>query len=127
MKYMLAIVTTALVLVTAPAIAGERPFTAAAFDSVRASGQPLAVHFHADWCPTCRAQAPIVRELLSTPELKNVTVLVADFDTELALRKSMKVTRQSTLVVFRRGKEVARSTGETSREGLAALLRQAIG
>jgi thioredoxin len=127
MKHVLAIVTTALILLTTPTMATERPFTSAALDGLLASDQPVAVDFHADWCPICRAQAPIVRELLSTPEFKNVTVLVADFDTELALRKSMKVTRQSTVVVFRHGKEVARSTGDTSREGLAALLRKAIG
>jgi len=126
MKVLLAMLTTALILVTSPAVAGEEPFSAARFDRLVASGQPVVVDFHADWCPICRAQAPIVKELLATPELKNVTVLVADYDTELALRKSLNVSKQSTLVVLRHGKEVARSTGDTSRNGLAALLRQAI-
>jgi thioredoxin 1 len=126
MKGLLAMLTTALILATTPAIAGEEPFSAATFDRLLANGQPVVVDFHADWCPTCRAQAPIVRELLATPELKNVTVLIANYDTELALRKSLNVTKQSTLVVFRHGKEVVRSTGDTTRDGLAALLRQAI-
>jgi thioredoxin 1 len=126
MKALLAFLTTALILLTGPVMAGEQPYSAAALDRMLAAGQPVVVDFHADWCPTCRAQAPIVKDLLATPELKNVTVLIADFDTELALRKSLKVTNQSTLVVFRQGKEVARSTGDTSREGLAALLKKAI-
>lgn len=126
MKSLLAMLTTALTLVTAPALAGEEAFSAATLDRLLANGQPVVVDFHADWCPTCRAQAPIVRDLLATPELKKVTVLIANYDTELALRKSLNVASQSTLVVFRHGKEVARSTGETSRAGLAALLRQAI-
>jgi thioredoxin 1 len=126
MKALLAFLTTALILLTAPVMAGEQPYSAAALDRMLAAGQPVVVDFHADWCPTCRAQAPIVKDLLATPELKNVTVLIADFDTELALRKSLKVTNQSTLVVFRQGKEVTRSTGDTSREGLAALLKKAI-
>jgi len=126
MKTFLAIVTMALMMVTAPARADERPFSTATLDQLLADGQPVAVDFHADWCPTCRAQAPIVRHLLSTPEFKNLTVLIANYDTELALRKSLNVAKQSTLVVFRHGKEVARSTGDTSREGLAALLRQAV-
>jgi thiol-disulfide isomerase/thioredoxin len=126
MKTFLAIVTMALMMVTAPARADERPFSTATLDQLLADGQPVAVDFHADWCPTCRAQAPIVRQLLSTPEFKNLTVLIANYDTELALRKSLNVAKQSTLVVFRHGKEVARSTGDTSREGLAALLRQAV-
>jgi thioredoxin 1 len=126
MKTLLAFLSTALILLTAPAMAAERPYTAATLDRMLAAGQPVVVDFHADWCPTCRAQAPIVKDLLATPELKNVTVLIADYDTELALRKSLKVANQSTLVVFRQGKEVARSTGDTSREGLAALLKKAI-
>ena len=126
MKTLLAFVSTALILLTAPAMAGEQPYSAATLERMLAAGQPVVVDFHADWCPTCRAQAPIVKDLLATPELKNVTVLIADYDTELALRKSLKVANQSTLVVFRQGKEVARSTGDTSREGLAALLKKAI-
>jgi thioredoxin 1 len=126
MKPLLAFLTTAFILLTAPAMAGEQPYSAATLDRMLAAGQPVVVDIQADWCPTCRAQAPIVKDLLATPELKNVTVLIADFDTELALRKSLKVTNQSTLVVFRQGKEVARSTGDTSREGLAALLKKAI-
>jgi thioredoxin 1 len=96
MKTFLAIVTTALIMVTAPARADERPFSTVTLDQLLADGQPVAVDFHADWCPICRAQAPIVRQLLSTPEFKNLTILIANYDTEL------------------------------SREGLAALLRQAI-
>jgi thioredoxin 1 len=126
MKTLLAMLMTALILATEPAVAGEGPFSAATFDRLLGDGQPVVVDFHADWCPICRAQAPIVKELLATPELKNVTVLIANYDTELALRKSLNVSKQSTLVVFRHGKEVARSTGDTTRDGLAALLRQAI-
>ena len=126
MKTLLAFVSTAFILLTAPAMAGEQPYSAATLERMLAAGQPVVVDFHADWCPTCRAQAPIVKDLLATPELKNVTVLIADYDTELALRKSLKVANQSTLVVFRQRKEVARSTGDTSREGLAALLKKAI-
>lgn len=126
MKGLLAMLTTALILVAAPVVAGEEPFSAATLDRLLADGKPVVVAFHADWCPTCRAQAPIVKDLLTTPEFRNVTVLIANYDTELALRKSLNVARQSTLVVFRRGREVARSTGDTRRDGLAALLRQAI-
>lgn len=126
MKILLAILTTALLMATAPTIAAEQPYTTAAFDQLLAAGQPIAIDFHAGWCPTCRAQAPIIKELLSTPELSNVTVLIANYDSERALRKSLNVVKQSTIIVFRSGKEVARSTGDTSRAGLGALLRQAI-
>ncbi|HEV7611522.1 MAG TPA: thioredoxin family protein [Steroidobacteraceae bacterium] len=106
--------------------AAEVPFDQAQYDSMRAAGKPLAVVFHADWCPTCRAQAPALKDLAQTPELRPVTLYVANFDTEKALKKSLRVTQQSTIVVFKNGKESARSTGDTRRDSLAALLRQAI-
>jgi thioredoxin 1 len=84
------------------------------------------VVFHADWCPICRAQAPLLKELSQTPELKSLTLFVADFDTEKDLKKSLGVTKQSTVVVFKDGKESARSTGDTQQGSLAMLLRHAI-
>jgi thioredoxin 1 len=64
--------------------------------------------------------------LAQTSALKSLTLYVANFDTEKGLKKSLRVTKQSTIVVFRDGKEIARSTGDTQRDSLAALLRQAI-
>lgn len=53
-------------------------------------------------------------------------VFVADFDTEAALKKQLNVTMQSTLVVFKAGKEVARSTGQTGKAELGGLLDKAL-
>ena len=115
-----------LTLLSTLAVSAEIPFNQAQFDATRAAGKPVAVVFHADWCPTCRAQAPVLKELAQSPELKPVTLYVADFDAEKALKKSLGVTTQSTIVVFKNGREVARSTGDTQQESLAALLRHAI-
>jgi thioredoxin 1 len=115
-----------LTLLSTLALSAEIPFNQAQFDATRAAGKPVAVVFHADWCPTCRAQAPVLKELAQSPELKPVTLYVADFDTEKALKKSLGVTTQSTIVVFKNGREIARSTGDTQQESLAALLRHAI-
>ncbi|HEY0747022.1 MAG TPA: thioredoxin family protein [Steroidobacteraceae bacterium] len=110
-------------LIAAPlARSAEVPYDAATFASALKSGAPMAVVFHADWCPTCRAQAPILKELSGEPKFMGVTVFIADFDKELALRRQLRVTQQSTLVVFNKGQEINRSTGETRREGLAKQL-----
>jgi thiol-disulfide isomerase/thioredoxin len=108
------------------ALSAEIPFNQAQFDAARTAGKPVAVVFHADWCPTCRAQAPLLKELAQTPGLKPMTLYVADFDTEKALKKTLGVTKQSTIVVFKDGKERARSTGDTQRDSLAELLHHAI-
>jgi thioredoxin 1 len=108
------------------ALSAEIPFNQAQFDAARAAGEPVAVVFHADWCPTCRAQAPVLKGLAQSPELKSVTLYIANFDTEKSLKKSLGVTQQSTIVVFKSGKESARSTGDTQKDSLAALLRHAV-
>ncbi len=119
--------SAALMLFATLAAAAELPFNQAQFDAARNSGKPVAVVFHADWCPTCRAQAPVLKQLLRTPQFQPLTLYVADFDTEKALKKALSVTQQSTIVVFKGGKEIARSTGDTQQDRLAALLGPSIG
>ena len=127
MKYPIAAVLSVLVsLFSTVAPGAELAFNQAQFDASKSAGRPVAVVFHADWCPTCRAQAPALKDLLQTPALKSLTLYVANFDTEKALKKSLGVTQQSTVIVIRQGKEIARSTGDTEQGSLGALLRQAI-
>jgi thiol-disulfide isomerase/thioredoxin len=106
--------------------AGEQPYDKAAFEKSLAEGRPVIVDFHADWCPTCKTQKPIVRELMRDPTMKEVTLFVADFDKEKDLKKALRVSQQSTFVVFKGGKEVARSTGQTRKAELAATFAKAL-
>ena len=55
---------TAVVAISAPALAADfRPYSAAALQAARAEGRPVVVHVYASWCPTCRAQAPLIRSI----------------------------------------------------------------
>src|SRR5579863_6630294 len=126
MKSLAALVcSVTMILIAAFASAAETPFDQAQFDAMRAAGKPVAVVFHADWCPTCRAQAPVLKEVTQQPAFRSLTLYVANFDTEKVLKRSLGVTQQSTIVVFKDGKEVARSTGDTQEPNLVALLRHA--
>jgi len=113
-------------LISIVAFAGSMPFDKAAFDKAVAAGEPVIVQFHAEWCPTCRAQTPIVAELLRDPKMKDVKLFVADFDAEKDLKKALKVYSQSTFVVFKGGKEVGRSTGQTQRPVIEATFAKAL-
>lgn len=116
----------ALIFSMAAAGAAEVPFNQAQFDAALAAKKPVVVDFWAGWCPVCRAQKPVLSAILQAPEMADVTMFVADFDTEKELKKTLRVTGQSTLVVFKNGKEVARSSGQTQQEPLRALLSQAL-
>lgn len=122
----IALLSGLLTLFSVSATAAEIPFNQSQFDGALTAGKPVAVVFHADWCPTCRAQAPVLKGLAQSPDLMALTLYVADFDSEKALKKSLGVTKQSTIVVFKNGKEIARSTGDTQRDTLAVLLHSAI-
>jgi thioredoxin 1 len=126
MKHLAGILALILVLAMGTAGAAEAPYDQAALQKLLSSGQPVALDFYASWCPTCRAQAPLLHSITGEPAFKGLTLLVADYDREIALRKTYNVSMQSTLIVFRDGKEVARSTGDTSLAGLTRLLATAL-
>lgn len=113
-------------LVTGTALADTAPFTQAAFDKLQHEGKPILVGIHADWCPTCRAQVPILETLLKQKDFQGVASLRVDFDNQKDVVRAFHVSRQSTLIVFKGGKEVGRSLGDTSRSSIEALLRKAL-
>ena len=122
----LATVVAGFWLAAVAAIAAEVPFDRARFDAALARGQPVIVDFTASWCPTCKQQKPIVESLMKEGKRQPVTLFIADFDTEAALKKRLSVTMQSTFVVFKGGKEVGRATGQTRRDEIAALFDKAL-
>ena len=121
------IVLSGLAMALAPLPAFARSsFSDAAFKSAATSGQPVLVEFHADWCPTCRAQEKVVNALVGQADYSNVLVLRVLFDTEKDLLKRFGVRQQSTLIMFKDGQEVGRTVGETSSGGIADLLKKAV-
>lgn len=98
------------------------PYSEQALAAAQQAGQPVAVHFHADWCPTCKQQEKAFARLQSEPDLP-ITVLVADYDKEKALRRALKVRMQSTMVVFKGQEEKARLAGDTDPDKIRAALK----
>ena len=95
-------------------------FDAQAFQNAQAAGRTILVDVSATWCPTCKAQKPIVQDIeRAHPQL---VVFDVDFDTAKDVLKQFGVRYQSTLIVFRGKKEVARSTGDTNPDSLRNLV-----
>ena len=120
------IISTALLCTAVFAHALDiKPYTAEALAEAQKADKPVALHFHADWCPTCKAQEKVLQTLKSEPGL-DLTVLVANYDTEKALKQRFNVRGQSTFVVFRGEKERGRVVGETSAAGIRTVLKTAL-
>ena len=102
-----------------------KPYSEQALAAAQAAGQPVAVHFHAEWCGTCKQQEKAIAQLQGDKSL-GVLLLVADYDKEKALRKTLRVRSQSTMVVFRGKDERARLAGDTSAEKFRTALRAAL-
>lgn len=110
-----------------PAAAGGAvPFTAEAFKAAQAAGSPILVEIHADWCPTCKAQTPILEKLTADPKFKDLKVFRVDFDAMKAAVKDFKAQSQSTLIVFKGPAERGRSVGDTKQASIAALLDKSL-
>lgn len=84
-----------------------KPFTKEAYAKAMAEGKTTLVFFHAPWCPVCRAQEPKVLAHLNDTA-KDVVAFKVDYDSNVELRKEMKVDKQSTLILANGMKELAR-------------------
>jgi len=100
----------------------NRTFDQKAFAEAQKAGKPIFVGVHASWCPTCKAQDPILGELMSAPKFKDLVYFVIDFDSQKDAVKAFGVRTQSTLIAFKGDKETGRSVGDTNRASIGALL-----
>lgn len=102
------------------------PFSAEAFKSAQTAGQPILVEIHADWCPTCKAQMPILDKLTADPKFKDLKIFRVDFDTQKDMVKQFGANMQSTLIVFKGSTEAGRSVGDTKQASIATLLDKSL-
>ena len=98
-----------------------KPYSEKAVAEAQAKGAATALLFHADWCPTCRAQEKTLKALEKSSQ-RDIVVFFVNYDKEKELRKMKKVRAQSTLIVYRGAKETSRMAGETSAAAITTAL-----
>lgn len=102
------------------------PYSAPALKAAQSAGKPVALHFHADWCSTCRAQERAFQSMKGTPALKDVTLMVVNYDDEKPLRKALNVRSQSTVIVYKGSQQTALLAGATEPAALQQALKSAL-
>ena len=112
-----------LVGVVAPVAATESAnYSAAAFEAAKGEGRPILIAIHASWCPTCRAQAPILSAIEKDPKYSKLLALRVDFDAQADVVRAFGARQQSTLIAFHGATETGRSVGDTNADSIAALV-----
>jgi len=124
---LLAIVAAVALLGALPASAAEwKPFSAAAFAEAQKEGKSILVDIFAPWCPTCRAQNPILVQLTREPQFNSLVVFKVDFDNQKGDVRALKAQQQSTLIAYKGETEKGRSVGVTDEKSITALVNSAL-
>lgn len=87
---------------------------------LRAEG-PVLVDFTAEWCPPCRALAPVI-DRLADENVGKVKVVTVDIDESPVTSNKYGIRGAPTVVVFEGGERRAQHVGATSKAKLLALL-----
>ncbi|TCA02563.1 thioredoxin family protein [Rhizobium leguminosarum] len=96
------------------------------FAEASAAGVPVLVHVTAPWCEVCRAQKPVVAKLVGKGDFASMKKFDIDFDSQKDVLRKLKVQSQSTMVLFKNGKEIDRSVGVSDPAKIEAFLREAL-
>ncbi len=96
---------------SSPATASGNGMGDAAFEKqVLQSELPVLVDFWAPWCGPCKAVSPIIDEL-ATLYAGKLNVVKVNIDDDAALSDTYDVQSIPTIVFFKNGEEVSRSSG----------------
>lgn len=90
------------------------------FDAALADGNKVLLDFYADWCSTCRANAPVIESAVEADG--EVVGFKVDYDTAQALRSKYGVVSQSTYLTIKNDQELGRTLGAQSAETMTTLL-----
>ena len=94
-------------------------------DIVLNSDMPVLIDFWAEWCGPCRIVGPIVEQLAQSLEGKvKVFKLNVDQNQEIAMKYNVQSI--PSLVLFKNGKEIARTIGLSPKEKYEKFVNYAL-
>ncbi|TGQ32524.1 thioredoxin [Mesorhizobium sp. M00.F.Ca.ET.216.01.1.1] len=106
--------------ISAASAAERNTFDTASFEAAQQRGARILVDISATWCPTCKAQKPIIDSLAEQPVNKDLVIFAVDFDSQKSVVREFRAQSQSTLIAFQDKTETGRSVGDTDPNSIAA-------
>jgi thioredoxin len=123
------LLTTAAIVPTLCFAYPAETFSPDVWRSLRDTNQTLILNYRASWSLTCQIKADLIADALAdNPDYASLTFIDVDWDTfaRSQLTERLKVTRHSTLLVMKNGKEIARLVNEPYDHRVRALLDTAL-
>lgn len=109
------------------AFAQDYNFDINQFHKAQKNNEKILLHFHADWCPTCKAQTKSLATLDKEGALKGIHFFKVNYDKETEFEKEMKVTAQSTFISFYGTHETGRISGITDSKEIKGYIEKTLG
>lgn len=100
-------------------------FTEERFEELQKGGELVLLDVHATWCTTCKKQQAILAEFREKHPGTKLHVLQIDFDKQKEWVRHFKAPRQSTLFLYRDGKQLWFSVAETRKDPIFAAILEA--
>lgn len=126
MKHLKKLIALLALAFSSQVFAAGQTYNQQVFENLISQGKTVVVHIHADWCGTCKAQDVQINAAMNAAEFKDVTFLEVDYDGQRKSVTFFKAKIQSTIIIFKNGKEIDRSASERDAPELQAFLKKAL-
>lgn len=96
------------------------------FNEIINGDKPVLVDFYATWCGPCKVMSPTV-EAIGKELIGQARVLKIDIDKNEAVANLYRIQSVPTLIIFKKGEVVWRTSGVMDKGALMEQMKKVIG